>query len=154
MWPTTTTGGPRLRRIDYPRPGRAGPSFGLPRLRHRRLHRRLQDHIFRIFRWTQTATVGRRQAPWARYHNNYRRDYNRPADDLVGGPGTNYLDERRVTLKRYQNNDSETQVEDSWKANFEDYTTGRAWAGRSVPSEVGSYPQVYYHDITEEGRQL
>lgn len=89
---------------------------------------------------------------WMQYRKNFRHDHHHPADNPAGGPGPNYLNDRRVTFKHHQDTDSEGHFGDFWKDNLEEESAGRVWAGRTVFYELGSYPQVYYHDATEERR--
>lgn len=84
--------------------------------------------------WEKPGTM------WTRYHNNFRHGHYRPAEDPVGGPEPNYLDDRRVTLKHHQEDDSAGHVGDSSKDDLKDDTTDRGWTGRAVFYELGSYP--------------
>lgn len=95
--------------------------------------------------WEKSGTT------WARCHNNYVCDFHHPVDDQAGGPDYHYVEDKRVTFKNCGDG-SDDHIEDVCKDASTRQPTDKPWAGRTVFYELGSYPQVYDHDVTEESR--
>lgn len=125
FWSTTMIGELRTQRTDYPR---LCTGEGIFELATTTLRATASSPtaltISRLPMGTEGDYWENISTTWTRHHKNYRHDHDHPADAPVGGPGINYFDGRRITLKLYQDDDYETHVEDSWKESLRDGTTG------------------------------
>lgn len=96
--------------------------------------------------WAQSGTT------WPKHHKVYRMKNYHPADGQARGPNIAYLEEKRITLKVCQDDQTKGHEEGSWKEDDKTTSDDRRWTGHTVLYDLGSYPQAYHHDVMEECR--